>query len=1721
MLSKRERIQRRSRIALFEPLETRRLLAADWQNTANRLDVNGDGLVSPIDALICINDLNLNQARTLPAPDAANSPPPFLDVNGDGQSSPIDVLLVINALNLDTAAPVISASLTNDTGISASDGVTSDVAIAGTVTDQLGVTSLTASVDGGPQIAVAFSVDGAFTFTPTLAVDGSADGQHTVAFTAVDTRANVSSPFVVTFDLDTTAPTATLGLTSTSDSFPVGDNATSFSTVTLAGQTEPNAAVSLTTPSMTTAADASGLFQFANVALILGVNEFALEITDAAGNVGASMTQITRTSPIDDAIAGAVRFVRTANDDTTGLPYNEATRSELSADPPVLSKSFFVPAQLGNWFTAAVLAHAYRDQINGQFTAGPTDDELIGELERSVMSLANILGTPGLAFEADGAKALYQFHHTVDGTPLTDAFARKVSLLDNSQLIAGMQVAANYLRTIRGELPAVLMSRADALVNQLDGPGGLLGAFDIGMWMSGGELKIGETDSPLGRDAVDRIVTEGRLAPVAGLARGELTQAEFDVILDRMLANSFSGTTTGGIGVERLPHFGTGLEAWAISPYLSSEFDSLFGSQTLMPLAEARLETATALGLPAAGATSVATGLASSEFREFSLGPIEPNHTHPNLNTRTLVPLDSGMMAGAVGTAAAWQNFENAISSVQAAGLFDPQFGLPNYQDLGDSLVNEADPVYGTLEVEQMVVAVLNRQLGGSFVEDLLRQSAGWDAALNAYTAALNVRDAEFNASGDGTVQSRTNASGDKTWYLLHAGDEVSYSVRIPAVGNYELVVDYSNHDSGAGDEVSVLVNGAVVGSFHSQNTNDWNQFLSSPAIGLGNLPAGDVTISFRLDSTDQLNGNDLGIELDRFRLRTGPTMIASVSPGNGDRLVSVTRETIVAFDKPIDPATVDDDSFYLVANGQRVAGTTRVSSTEQFVTFFYDNPLPAATEVRVVLDGDRVMGRDGRPVDADGDGVAGGTLTADFRTLPLMRVPGTNVFGYVRDSYNGQPIVGATIRVDAFPEANAVTDQDGRFELRDMPAPEFFVHIDGSTATNTPAGAMYPIVGKPFHSLPGQTVQLSMAGAPFDIFLPPMAVGDIQPLATAQTSNVGFGAAGRAELAAMFPNVDASVFDAMRVTIPAGSAVDEQGNVATSAAVIPLPPDRIPAPLPPNLNPALVVSIQALGATNFDVPAAVTFPNLEGLAPGEQALIYSFDHDAGAWVVVGTGTVSPDGRRIVSDGGVIRAPGWHFTQPGVVVDLKIDDTKNAPDRDNDGIADPVDPDDDNDGELDQDEEDLQFEYLVTVGMNAVASIEPLTFEFIAGLQIPGNVFGRPEEQTTFGFSHETKLFEVTETVDFGFETSFRLSEFWADFLEPFERQLLKISAGAELSAAFGFGGTVDVTGFEAEAELQELEIRPGNIDLELSLQITDSLLCNIPFDIGEKICEPHDFTKTLAGPPTIELPDFSAPLPFVPVIDFQDEFFLGLMASVGSQVSVSPTLYLRKERVPVGGSVLPPATPPGFSNATQVAADSSIYYLYELENGLTIRGQTNQAQRAQVTLPPNVGYSVLFYAPDTNRSGIMSGRTGASGERVTEMPCLTHIGGFDFDNDGVPDIGEHVIGSDPTDPDSDGDGVPDGAEIKSGLNPLDGISFPTGVISNVGVQGQAKDVVVAGATNDPTRTFVYLATGSHGAAIVDATRFDAPIVLGQVDLNGDATGIALDAANRTAVVAA
>ena len=88
--------------------------ANPWQCPVFPQDVNHDGLITPLDALIVINFLNANGPRTLPVPPtAALAPPPYLDCTGDREVTAQDALLVINYLNAQGSRPVPAAAGTS------------------------------------------------------------------------------------------------------------------------------------------------------------------------------------------------------------------------------------------------------------------------------------------------------------------------------------------------------------------------------------------------------------------------------------------------------------------------------------------------------------------------------------------------------------------------------------------------------------------------------------------------------------------------------------------------------------------------------------------------------------------------------------------------------------------------------------------------------------------------------------------------------------------------------------------------------------------------------------------------------------------------------------------------------------------------------------------------------------------------------------------------------------------------------------------------------------------------------------------------------------------------------------------------------------------------------------------------------------------------------------------------------------------------------------------------------------------------------------------------------------------------------------------------------------------------------------------------------------------------------------------------------------------------
>src|SRR5438128_6941737 len=387
-------------------------------------------------------------------------------------------------------------------------------------------------------------------------------------------------------------------------------------------------------------------------------------------------------------------------------------------------------------------------------------------------------------------------------------------------------------------------------------------------------------------------------------------------------------------------------------------------------------------------------------------------------------------------------------------------------------------------------------------------------------------------------------------------------------------------------------------------------------------------------------------------------TVIAS-SPANGEQGVSVTRETVLHFSNPLtNTVVISTNQLYAQFGGRRILSRIDLSTDRRKATLFYLEPLPGSARVRVTFVADQVRDTFGNAVDADGDGIPGGTATIDFDTLSLTPFASTIVCGRVFASElavrtNGMtnisinvPLAGVIVTADGLEQnVRAVTDQFGDFRLTNAPAGPFFVHVDGRAVTNLAAGirypdlAYYPFVGKEWVSVLGGETNIG------EVYLPLVSTGTLRPTSLTNQTVVTFPDA----VLQMHPELQG-----VSIFVPPNSLFSDSGQRGGMVGIAPVPPDRLPGPLPEGLDFPLVITVQTDGPSNFDQPVSACFPNLPDpitgvrLPPGAKSALWSFNYDTGRFEMVGPMTVTADGLLVCTDPGVgIPAPGWHGTDPG------------------------------------------------------------------------------------------------------------------------------------------------------------------------------------------------------------------------------------------------------------------------------------------------------------------------------------------------------------------------------------------------------------------------------------------------------------------------------------------
>lgn len=849
------------------------------------------------------------------------------------------------------------------------------------------------------------------------------------------------------------------------------------------------------------------------------------------------------------------------------------------------------------------------------------------------------------------------------------------------------------------------------------------------------------------------------------------------------------------------------------------------------------------------------------------------------------------------------------------------------------------------------------------------------------------------------------------------------------------------------------------------------------------------------------------------YRLRDGGSVVVTgildTSPGQEERGVAVTRESIFYLDGPLAAEVVlGPNDLVAEFGGRRLLTRADLSTDRRKLTLFYLENLPSGARIQVTLDGTDLEDARGVALDADGDGVPGGRRILRFDTFGATALPKTAVEGHVYASEknadgSNRPLRNVTITVDGAEETlRTVTDATGYFQLFPSPAGRFFVHVDGRTADGSqwPGGAYYPFVGKAWEAVAGRTNNL--AGGTGEIFLPRVQEDALRTVSATEATKIGpspSALAARPELAGL------------ELTLPPNALFSDNGARGGRVGIAAVPPDRLPEPLPPGLNLPIAVTIQTDGALNFEVPVPVRFPNLpdpltgEKLPPGAKTVLWSFNHDTGRWEPQGTMTISADGAFADPDPGVgVRQPGWAGTGPGSPVF-----GPNRPGRGGGGGGGGFmggsgggggggeGPDDDCTQQIVCSIPQPERRWLNCLLKCARDVLEhpftrpsPKRSPVETGLRCiggPDKCPGKPDETVT---PDQRACMDGCQQPEPLYVSYFVPCE--GGYIHPCPEP----GAEAELAAAQHSAGlalqSVAVSAdadllpdrlveqrrfLEVEADyLVKLSGTPKFVQMEAAelpklWNFVDALADRVQSGSPGGIhlsAEERTFLVNLPRPSQFSAAEWAAMVdrfdslqgvprpPEVAAAEKRWDDLVALLKSRGWTRRLDGFVH--------GYARLSAARAPDRSGG-DFPARAHYYVLRNLDDAVEMRGRLNASGYfGALVLAPDKVHTIAYFDPVTGKAGGALFVSGPNGSATT-IPSAPfeefEATDADTDGDGLRDLAEDILGTDPTLADSDQDGIPDGAEVLNDGNPLDGISETFGYQAGLPLSQGARELVV------------------------------------------------------------
>ncbi|MEQ1751307.1 MAG: Ig-like domain-containing protein, partial [Prosthecobacter sp.] len=648
------------------------------------------------------------------------------------------------------------------------------------------------------------------------------------------------------------------------------------------------------------------------------------------------------------------------------------------------------------------------------------------------------------------------------------------------------------------------------------------------------------------------------------------------------------------------------------------------------------------------------------------------------------------------------------------------------------------------------------------------------------------------------------------------------------------------------------------------------------------------------------------------------------------------------------------------------------------------------------------------------------------------------------------------TITVDGAEDTlRTTTDAQGNFTLNPAPAGSFFVHIDGRTSpqSNYPNGSYYPSVGKRWEALAGRTDNLSGNSEDTSrgtIYLPKILGNALEAVSQSEDTQIEFPP----EVLTDNPGLAGTELD-----VPANSLFADDGTRGGKVGIAPVAPDRLPSPLPPGLDLPMVITIQTDGATNFDRPVPICFPNLPDpltglkLPPGAKSALWSFNHDLGEWEIVGPMTVTEDGLFVKSDAGVgVRQPGWHGTRPGT--------TGSGPPQPNDPPSPGLPP------------LGGPFGPCSSPGQNrrmAGMCFQSGAAGVSAGIGAQAFVCEVPGLNVLFGYPCGVVLDQV-DTLDPALAAirARNCQQYYLDCnLHPENLGINTPDAGA--------------TGGGVSASIAPLT------SLETEIQaLMDSLVADMDqIDVANQMALTILGTNTTAENLTAEQLRLLKDLEQV------------VLAITGGKTPAAFYEQRQKRLIELSVELA------RLNNNLQTIPG---FYRLELMAGAVVqRGKTESNGSLQnFILRPNANYVLTTWQPGSKyyrRAAFRSAPSGVQTQIPFGYPILDET---DPDADGLGNETEKVLGTQANNPDTDGDGLNDGAEMEQGTNPLNGLIATTGVIAAVPTAGPALDVCTI-------NNLAVTANGASGVSVFNVQSGQNPTRMADVNTPGAALGVASD----------